>query len=203
MFVPKSQYARLQSDWQACVAPGPAPNTPVAYAPVVDLAASPIVLDQPAPSPLALASAPLMIARADRTPLYVPFAGITGAALLFLVLVSAAVSLAPGPMPPSVRRDAENFVTVFARPLIDESSRVPPIQTRFRYRRRTQHLELSIAPAGGHRYPNLADHKKNVEYDIDRVLRVLGDYVLSKPLRANGKWVVVTIRSVDGKQGSK
>src|SRR6187549_1465394 len=49
MFVPKSQYSRLQSDWQACIAPGPAPTSPVVYAPVVDLAASPIVLDQPAP----------------------------------------------------------------------------------------------------------------------------------------------------------
>ena len=194
MFVPKSQYSRLQSDWQACVAPGPAPSTPVAYAPVVDLVASPIVLDQPAPTPLALASAALMVARADRTPLYVPFAGITGAALLFLVLLSAVVSLAPGPIPPSIRRDGLNFVTVFARPLIDESSPAPPIQTRLRYRRRRQQLELSIAPAPGRRYPNLADHRKNVEYDIDRVLRVLGNYTLSKPPRANGKWVVITIR---------
>jgi len=194
MFVPKSQYSRLQSDWQACIAPGPAPTSPVVYAPVVDLAASPIVLDQPAPTPLALASAPLTVARADRTPLYVPAAGIVGAALLFVVLLSAAVALAPGQIPPTVRRDGENFVTVFARPLVDESSRVPPIETRLRYRRRKQQLELSIAPTRGHRYPNLADHRKNVEYDIDRVLRVLGNYALSKPPRTNGKWVVITIR---------
>ena len=197
MFVPKSHYQRLQSDWQACVAPGPAPKTAVAYAPVVELAASAIVPDPPIPTtPPALASPPLTVALVDRTPIHVPFAGMTGAALLFIVVLSTAVLLAPRPIPPSVRRDGENFVTVFARPLIDESSRVPPIQTRLRYRRRQQQLELSIAPARGHRYPNLADHKKNVEYDIDRVLRVLGNHVLSKPPRANGKWVIVTIKPI-------
>ena len=40
MFVPKSHYQRLQSDWQACVARGPVPDTLVAYAPVVELAES-------------------------------------------------------------------------------------------------------------------------------------------------------------------
>ena len=101
--------------------------------------------------------------------------------------------LAPRPMPPSVRRDGENFVTVFARPLIDESSRAAPIQTRLRYRRRRQQLEIFIAPGAGHRYPNLTDHKKNLEYDVDRVMEILGNHQLSKPLQAKGKWVVVTI----------
>jgi len=195
MFVPKSHYQRLQSDWQACVAPGPISNTPVAYAPVVELAEATTVHDEItiAPSPDALASAPLTAARVDGTPISVPFAGMMGAALLLIVLLSAAVSLAPRPIPPSLRRDGENFVTVFARPLIDESSRVPPIHTRLRFRRRKQQLEISIAPGPGHRYPNLADHKKNVEYDVDRVIAVLGNYVLSNPPRAAGKWVVVTI----------
>src|SRR5688572_12272652 len=69
MFVPKSQYRRLQSDWQACVARGPVANTPVAYAPVVEVAASAIVRDEPmiAPSRPALDPPPVMLAGEERS----------------------------------------------------------------------------------------------------------------------------------------
>ena len=195
MFVPKSHYQRLQSDWQACVAPGPVPKTPVVHAPVVKLAASAMTPAQSiATTSQPIASTTLTLGRADRTLTGVPFAATIGAAVLLITLLAAvAISLTPRPMPVSVRRAGENFVTVFARPLIDESSGLPPIQTRLRFVRRKQHLEIFIAPGAGHRYPNLADHKKNVEYDVDRVLRVLGNYALSKPPRAAGKWVVVSI----------
>src|SRR5262249_6108739 len=158
--------------------------------------------DEPviAPPPPAPASAPLMVDRTDRTPVDSHVAVTIGAAGLLLILLSAvAGSLAPRPLPPDVQRAGENFVRVFARPLIDPSSAVPPIQAQLRFLRRKQQLEISIAPGPGHRYPNLADHKKNVEYDLDRVLRVLRNYVLSKPPRASGKWVVVTIGPADRK----
>jgi hypothetical protein len=148
----------------------------------------PIVTTAPA-----LASAPLTLARADRTPINVPFAATTAAVLSIVLLSAVAGSLTRRPIPPSVRRAGKHFVTVFARPLIDASSGVPPIHTRLRFLRRKQQLEIFIAPGPGHRYPNLADHKKNVEYDVDRVIRVLGNCVLSRPPRAAGKWVVVTI----------
>ena len=195
MFVPKSHYRRLRLDWQACVAPGPVPKTQVVHAPVVGLAASAMVPDQPiATTPRALASAALTLGRADRVLTDVPFAATIGAAVLLIMLLAAvAGSLTPRPIPWSVRRAGENFVTVFARPLVDASSGVPPIHTRLRFLRRTQQLEIFIAPGPGHRYPNLADHKKNVEYDVDRVLRALANFVLSRPPRAAGKWVVVTI----------
>ena len=64
-----------------------------------------------------------------------------------------------------------------------------------------QRLEISIAPGAGRRYPNLADHKRNVEYDVNRVMRLLGNhFVVSDRLRAAGKWVVVPIRLADVKQ---
>ena len=194
MFVPKSHYQRLQPDWQACVAKGPVPKTPFVFSPVVELAASAIVPDQPIATTLqALASAPLTLARADRS-LTKGRVAVTIAATLMIVLLSAvAGSLARRPIPPAARRAGENFVAVFARPLLDASSGGSPIQTRLRFVRRTQQLEIFIAPSPGHRYPNLADHKKNVEYDVDRVMRALGGYVLSRPPRAAGKWVVVTI----------
>jgi hypothetical protein len=199
MFVPKSHYQRLESDWQACVARGPVPDNLIAYAPVVELAESAMVPDELATAPLppAVASGPLALARADRTPTDVPFAATIGAAFLLIVLLSATAGfVAPRPIPPSVWRAGRNFVTVFARPLVDPSSEVPPIQAKLRFRRRKQRLEISIAPGPGRRYPNLADHRKNVEYDVDRVIRVLGNCVLCNPPRAAGKWVVVTIRSI-------
>lgn len=194
MFVPKSHYRRLQSDWQACVASGPVPKTPVVYAPVVELAASAMAPGQPiATIPPAIVSAPLTLARADRTPTNLPVAATIAAGLLLLLFSAVAGSLTLRPIPPSVRRAGDNFVALFAGPLIDPSSGVPPIQTRLRFVRRKQQLEIFIAPGPGHRYPNLADHKKNVEYDVDRVVRVLENYALSRPARASGKWVVVTI----------
>jgi hypothetical protein len=195
MFVPKSHYQRLQSDWQACVAQAGVPKTPVVQARVVALAASAMVPDQPiAITPRSLASTPLTLARADRRLTGVPLVATIGAAVLLIMLLSvAAGSLTRRPLPPSVRRAGEHFLTVFAQPLIDPSSGVPPIQARLRFVRRTQQLEIFIAPGPGHRYPNLADHKMNVEYDVDRVVRVLGNCVLTKPPRADGKWVVVTV----------
>lgn len=194
MFVPKSQYQRLQSDWQACVSPAPVLTTPVAYAPVVDLGASITTDPAMASMPQPLASASVMPTDAHRTVFDGPLVASIGAAVLLIVLLSAVAGpLAQRPIPPAVRRAGENFATVFARPLVDPSSGVPPIQMRLRFVRRTQQLEISLAPGPGHRYPNLSDHKKNVEYDVDRVMQVLGNFVMSKPLRAAGKWVVVTI----------
>jgi hypothetical protein len=202
MFVPKSHYQHLQPDWQACIAPGPVPSTPVVFAPEVELASSTIVSDQPvASAQRAFASAPASVARGSRTLADLPFAGPVTAVLL-LALSAVAGSLTLRPMPPAVRRAGEDFATVFARPLIDPSSEIPPIQTRLRYKRRTRQLEIFMAPGPGHRYPNLADHKNNVEYDIDRVMRVLGTYVLSRPPRAVGNWVVVTIQSSQQRSGN-
>ena len=125
-----------------------------------------------------------------------------GAAVLGILLLSAAVwSVAPRPIPPSVRRAGERFVNAFAQPLVDVASGFPPIETRLRFVRRKRQLQISIAPGRGRRYPNLADHKRNVEYDVNRVIRVLGNrYVVSDRLRAAGKWVVVTIGPADAKQ---
>jgi hypothetical protein len=207
MFVPKSHYQRLESDWQACVARGPVPDNLIAYAPVVELANSAIVAGELviAPTPQAVASRPLAPAlRADRTLTDVPLAATIGAAVLLIVLLSAGAGFAaPRPMPPSVQRAGKNFVTVFARPLADPASRVPPIEARLRFVRRKQRLEISLAPGPGRRYPNLADHRKNVEYDVDRVIKVLGNYVLCNPPRAAGKWVVVTIRPAGKAQGAR
>jgi hypothetical protein len=234
MFVPKSHYRRpLSTHWQACVAIGSVKSVPLAYAPVVPLAApavapaSPAITSEPlaiAPASPAITSEPLAITPASpaitSAPLAITsappalassggsqddfiFIAKIGSAVLVMLLICSAVGdrLAPRPIPPVMQRAGEEFVSAFARPLIDSSSSVSPIQARLRFSRRAQQLEISIAPGDGRRYPNLIDHKRNVEYDVNRVMRVLGThFVVSDRLRAAGKWVVVPIRLADLKQ---
>jgi hypothetical protein len=116
-------------------------------------------------------------------------------------MAAVADQMAARRIPPVMQRAGEEFISAFARPLIDPSSRVPPIAVRMRFVSRAQQLEISIAPGEGRRYPNLVDHKRNVEYDVHRVIALLGTrVVVSDRLRATGKWVVVPIRLANPKQ---
>lgn len=154
-------------------------------------------------APLAITPAPRALAPSDGSQDDFVFIAKIGSAVLLMLFICAAVGdrLAPRPIPPLMQRAGEEFVIAFARPLIDSSSSVPPIQARLRFIRRGQQLEISIAPGTGRRYPNLVDHKRNVEYDVNRVMQVLGTpFVVSDRLRAAGKWVVVPIRLADLKQ---
>jgi hypothetical protein len=206
MFLPKSQYRRpLSTQWEACVATGPV-RAPLASAPIIASAATPVVAPEPTitstplaitPAPLAVTSAPTVLAPSGGLPDGFVFTALIGSAVVLMLLIGAAVggSLTPRPIPPLLQRAGEEFVVAFARPLIDSSSDVPPIQARMRFIRHAQRLEISIAPGAGRRYPNLVDHKRNVEYDVTRVMRGLGTHVVvSDRLRAAGKWVVVPIR---------
>ena len=52
-----------------------------------------------------------------------------------------------------------------------------------------------LAPGEGRRYPNLSDHRKNVEYDVGRIVRLLADdSFVRDPLYAHAEWVVVPFR---------
>ena len=191
MFVPKSQYRNLKAGWQACVAntARPVPSAIVPEAPAITSA------------PLKRTAEPVPLSWA-RWPSDAVLAAWTAASFLFIVICTAvAVSLAPNPIPPPLQHAGDAFVNAFARPLVDPGSNGPPIQTRLRFIRRKQQLEISIAPGHGRRYPNLADHKRNVEYDVHRVMRLLGThFVVSDRLRATGRWVVVPIRLADVKE---
>ena len=212
MFVPKSQYRNLKAGWQACVANTPLTSPPAAFAPEVVPVAAAIVPEEPAITsapldggrvvrPGARAAAPLALAWA-RWPSDSVLAAWIAASFLFIVICTAvAVLLAPNPIPPTLQRAGNAFVKAFERPLVDPMSSGPPIETRLRFVRRKQQLEISIAPGPGRRYPNLIDHKKNVEYDVTRVTRLLGHrLVVSDRLRTAGKWVVVPLRLSGVKQ---
>lgn len=189
MFVPKSHYRRLSTDWEACVARGPVTDLPLT--------------DEPAPIKSSPLSDTPVVSLAAASQVDVTFAAKAAAALLLMLLTFAVVAdhMAARRIPPAMQRAGEEFISAFARPLIDPSSRVPPIAVRLRFVRHAQQLEISIAPGEGRRYPNLVDHKRNVEYDVHRVIGLLGTrVVVSDRLRATGKWVVVPIRLASSKQ---
>jgi hypothetical protein len=86
----------------------------------------------------------------------------------------------------------ESFIREFERPLIEQDDARGPIESRLRASAHRRRLEILLAPRGGKRYPNLSDHRKNVEYDVTRVLQRLRDQpFVCSPLYAQGRWVVV------------
>ena len=66
------------------------------------------------------------------------------------------------------------------------------MKSRLRFGVRRGRFKILLAPGEGRRYPNLFDHKKNVEYDVSRVMRVLADdsFVSGAPYTKAG-WIVV------------
>ena len=89
---------------------------------------------------------------------------------------------------------ANLFVREFERPLLHHAAE-PAVRTQLRISPYRARLEICLAPASGRRYPNLSDHRKNVEYDVDRVLSALADESFARGrLRMREGWVVVPFR---------
>jgi hypothetical protein len=112
-----------------------------------------------------------------------------------ITLVSSSVGeyvTANRAVPDAIRRFAEEFVREFERPLLLPDERRRAIRARLRVNRSRRRLEVLLAPAAGRRYPNLSDHRANVEYDIRRVTqRLRGPAVAGEALYTQGPWVVV------------
>jgi hypothetical protein len=85
----------------------------------------------------------------------------------------------------------QRFVDEFERPLVRYNGE-RPLRSRLRYGIRRGRFSILLAPGEGRVYPNLSDHKKNVEYDVDRVMRVIADhsFVNGAPYAKAG-WIVV------------
>jgi len=87
---------------------------------------------------------------------------------------------------------ADVFVADFEKPLRIADMADSPVRARFRWLPRARRLEILLAPAAGRRYPNLDDHRRNVEYDVERIAHRLRTYPFERrPLRAEGAWVVI------------
>jgi hypothetical protein len=98
-----------------------------------------------------------------------------------------------------MRHFADRFIAEFERPLLRYDVEERPLRSRVRSCIRPGRFEIHLAPGTGRRYPNLSDHRKNVEYDVARVLDVLADrsFVVD-PLYADAEWVVVSFQFTAG-----
>ena len=91
------------------------------------------------------------------------------------------------------------FVHEFDRPLPRRHSADRPISVRLRCSPFRARLDILLAPNRGHTYPNVFDHKPNLDYDIQRVLRMVPQqhFVPGEPY-ARGEWVVIPFQMKDG-----
>jgi hypothetical protein len=84
------------------------------------------------------------------------------------------------------------FVNDFERPLLVDGVADRPVLSRMRCMPRKHRLDILLAPGAGHRYPNLADHKRNLDYDVSRIAHHLRHHAfVPSPPRAEGQWVVI------------
>jgi len=87
------------------------------------------------------------------------------------------------------------FVKNFERPLVIDGVVSHPIRARTRWVPFHQQLDILLAPGPGRRYPNLEDHRRNVEYDVARIAHRLRHHpFVRRPLRTEGQWIVVPFR---------
>lgn len=93
-----------------------------------------------------------------------------------------------------LRTFGEKFIREFEKPLRRNATSAP-VTSRVRFAPRRLRVDILISPAGGRTYPNLVDHKRNMEYDVERVMRLLRNAsFVNGPLYAQGSWVVVPCR---------
>jgi hypothetical protein len=183
-FIPKRGYEHIQAGWHVCVATerlSRAVNRlPYAIAP--------------------LASGVLVQTGPARQATWIDVSLLWWAAPLALLLATAVVSWVfvirrldeRRTMVIVMRGFASRFVGEFERPLFRRHVTDRVVDARLRFAPRRRRLEILVAPAAGRTYPNLADHRKNVEYDVERIVTALGDQqFVSAPLYAEGEWVVI------------
>jgi hypothetical protein len=194
--VPKSRYGFIFAGWHACTTV----STPVDEA-LREITIEPIPTVSPVLSPpAAVADTPPSRPVAPALATVVVWAP---AALWSTVVMALALSCWLVDEYLAARRDtvrvmklyAERFVEEFERPLIQPHLPHRPIQSRVRLKPGRARFDVLLAPEAGLRYPNLADHKGNVMYDVVRIQRALSEdaFVSSRPY-ARGRWVVVPFR---------
>jgi hypothetical protein len=165
-FVPKDQYDYILPGWRACL-----------LRPSLAIAAG----DAPRPT-----------ARALLSPLWV----VAPLGLVMLLAYAADRYLHDRQAVTVVLTQfGEAFVREFERPLIETRAPAQAVRSRLRVRPHHGEVEVRLAPAGARRYPNLTDHRSNVIYDTERVLRMLRNppFVGGQP-RQRGDWVVIPFR---------
>jgi hypothetical protein len=185
--VPKSQYDRIRPGWRACILEEPIESRSVHADDVVAEEVTRHVEAAGSPPPAAVAPRP--IRGVDLSVVWL------GAALVVPLLgwwiLEGYFSRRKAALV-VMRHFAHRFVREFERPLIQQHAAEHAVKSRLRVSPRRARLDILLAPGRGRRYPNLSDHRKNVEYDVARVLHALADESFAcGPLYVQAGWVVV------------
>ena len=205
-FVPKSQYNSIRAGWQACLLK---PIVQRASAKVEDIVAPSVLSEALSTSPAVVAPAVLVSGEPDdgnKTAQSVAFEILRAiGGLDFPMVWLGAAMVVPWvgwrfmddylvrkkTRTIVMQHFATRFVQQFERPLMWSASD-RPVRSRVRYSARRGQLDILLAPGKGRRYPNLSDHKKNMEYDVARIVHALADRsFVNGPLYTQAGWVVV------------
>lgn len=94
-----------------------------------------------------------------------------------------------------MQRFGGDFVREFGRPWAHYRGTGPLPRARLRIHPRRSRVEIMVAPSPGQTYPNLSDHRTNVEYDVARVVAALKHdaFAGGRPY-AEGEWVVLPFK---------
>ena len=185
--VPKSQYDRIRPGWRACIVEEPVESRP---AHADDVVAERVTRHfEAAGSPPPAAVGPRTILDVDLSVVWLGAAVVVP--LLGWRILDGYFSRRKAALI-VMRHFAHRFVREFERPLIQQHAAEHAVKSRLRLNPRRARFEILLAPGKGRRYPNLSDHRKNVEYDVARVLHVLADEsFVCGPLSVQAGWVAV------------
>ena len=176
-FVSKSAYDFILPGWRACLATSPptrVPKTMVGVSPAVRP-----LLDR--------------LATADLVGSWILVLGILTP---FLALPVAKQYLDKrGRMLDSMTGFAAAFIREFGQPLPRLHPTDRPVAVNLRCAPYRGRMEILVSPTRGHSYPNMSDHKRNLFYDIERVLSIVPtqSFVCCEPYQ-RGNWVVIPFR---------
>jgi hypothetical protein len=182
--VRKGDYEEIRPGWRVCLAverPQPTAMPPPA---------------RPDPSPaLAPRAAPVSVPRSS-----IPVSPVSAAwwlAAVGVVALSAALFAVNTLMKERalahvMQRFGGEFVREFGRPWLHYRGAGPSPQARLRVMPSRARVEILVSPPPGRTYPNLSDHRSNVEYDVARVTAALKheSFACGQPY-VEGKWVVL------------
>jgi hypothetical protein len=182
--IAKRQYGRIRPGWRACIAEGRGRNGLM----TARGEASPRHAEPPQPS----SPDPVRTRATADVRVWWGF-GLVSAILLAWWI--AAYSRGRRAVLTAMTVFGERFVREFERPLMRRGSSDRGVQAQLRLKPHRKRLDILLAPHQGRTYPNLSDHRRNVEYDVGRVLRLLNDErFVGERLSERGRWVIVRCR---------
>jgi hypothetical protein len=189
-FVPKSQYDRIRPGWRACVVTEAIRSVSVEPVAEREEREAPVVAGG-SPRPTVADAIRPVVRGVDLTLVWLGAAVIVP---LFGWRIADDYMARRKAVLLVMRHYAHRFVREFERPLIQQPTELP-LRARLRLRPARGRVDILLAPGEGRRYPNLSDHRKNLEYDVVRIVRLLGDdSFVRDPLYTHAEWVVVPFR---------